>query len=134
MAISLKEILKNTDFNTLDKSVQHNLLDLLEKINKIREAYGKPLLVTSGYRSKEDHIRIYKEKGIPESKIPWGSKHLSGEAIDISDPKRELQAWCLKNVALLEKIGLWCEHFDDTPNWVHFQIRPPASGNRFFHT
>jgi hypothetical protein len=61
-----------------------------------------------------------------------GSQHLKGAAIDIYDPKKELQAWCLKNEALFGEIGLWMEDFKATPNWVHFQIYPPKSGKRWF--
>lgn len=88
--------------------------------------------VTSGLRTREDQLRIYKAKGIPESKIPWGSKHLTGGAVDIFDPEKKLQAWCLANIPELEAADLYCEDFGSTPNWVHFQIFPPKSGKRFF--
>ena len=133
MSISLKELIKDTNFSSLDKDLQGNLMTLLERINRVRDAYGKALIVTSGLRTKEDQIRIYKAKGITDmSKIPMGSQHIKGGAVDISDPKKELQAWCLQNEAVLEKIGLWMESFDATPNWVHFQIVPPKSGSRWF--
>lgn len=138
MSISLKELIKTANFSSLDKEIQGNLMTLLERINKVRSKYGKAMNVTSGLRTKEDHIRIYKEiaarKGVKfdESKVPMGSQHLKGGAVDISDPKRELQKWCLANEKFLEEVGLWCEDFSATPNWVHFQIFPPKSGKRFF--
>lgn len=136
MAISLTELIKSKRWDSLPKETQDNLMILLERINKVRTAYAKTMIVTSGLRTKEDQIRIYKEKGITDlNKIPMGSRHLIGAAVDISDPKQELQSWCLKNEKLLESIGLWCEHFDYTkkPNpWVHFQIFPSKSGHRFF--
>lgn len=115
-----------------------NLLILHEKINKIRTLYAKPMVVTSGFRSKDDHLRIYREiaakkgKDFDESKVPMASKHLYGKAVDISDPKGELAKWCHENVKHLEDIGLWCEDTAVTKGWVHFQIEPPKSGNRFF--
>lgn len=131
--ISLKELLKDYSFSSLPKEHQDNIMTLLERINKIRSSYGKSMTVTSGYRSKEDQIRIYKAKGIIDiSKIPMGSQHLQGGAVDISDPNQELQQWTLANVALLEQIGLWCEDFSATKNWVHYQIVAPKSGKRFF--
>ena len=131
--IKMSEIVKNADLTSLSNDILSNLTELQIKVNKVREAYGKPLTVTSGLRTMEDHLRIYKDKGITDqSKIPMKSKHLSGEAVDFSDPKQELQAWCLANVAKLEEIGLWCEDFSATKNWVHFQSVPPKSGNRFF--
>ncbi len=107
--------------------------ELLKRINVIREAYGKPMIITSGYRSMQDHLRIYSAKGITDkSKIPMKSKHLEGLACDVSDPNQELQKWCLENITILEENGLYCEDFSYSPNWIHFQIVPPKSGKRFF--
>lgn len=132
--ISLKEILMGrVEFNDLPKEYQDNLMILLERINKVRAAYGKPMKVTSGYRSLEDHLRIYRNKGITDqSRIPMKSKHLSGLAIDIFDPNKDLQKWCLANESLLEQYQLWMEDFSATPNWCHFQCDPPKSGKRWF--
>lgn len=94
--------------------------------------------VTSGYRSDVDHIRIYKElaakrkETFNKDKIPWGSLHLVGAAVDISDPDRKLFDWCKANIKILEDAELWCEEADDQPR-VHFQIRSPKSGKRFFY-
>jgi uncharacterized protein YcbK (DUF882 family) len=133
MSITLKEILNRTEYNTLSKEIQDNLIILLDKINKIRDKYGNPMTITSGFRSEQDHLRIYKNKGITDkSKVPMKSKHLYGQAVDIYDPDKKLQAWCKNNIHVLEEIGLWMEDFDHTPNWCHFQAVPPKSGNRFF--
>lgn len=89
------------------------------------------MIVTSGLRSIEDHKRIYREKGISEDKIPMGSRHLHGQACDISDPDGKLYDWCKANEVFLAEIELWMEIKDSEPR-VHFQIVPPKSGNRFF--
>lgn len=131
--ISLKELLKGKDFSSLPQEHQANMMELLLRINKVRTAYGKPMTVTSCYRSMQEHLAIYKRKGITDPKqIPMKSKHLYGQAVDISDPNKQLQVWCRNNVQILEQAGLWMEAFEYTPNWVHFQIVPPGSGNRFF--
>ena len=131
--IAISEILKKYKLEDQEAEIQTNLADLVEKLNKIRTAYGKPMTITSGLRTKADQIRIYNQKGITDpKKIPMGSRHLYGQAADIGDAKKELQQWCKDNVKILEEAGLWCEHFDDTPTWVHFQTVPPKSGNRFF--
>lgn len=131
--LSLKELLKGKNFSDLPTDHQANINILLKRINVIRAAYGRPMTVTSGYRSMQEHLDIYKRKGIVDPKqIPMKSRHLYGQAVDISDPKKELQVWCRNNVKLLEDNGLWMESFEATPNWCHFQIVPPASGNRFF--
>lgn len=136
--ITLKEILGNTPEADLSLAVRENLEILVNKLNVIRQAWGRPMQVTSGFRSMEDHLRIYRQiaarKGIPfdPAKVPTRSRHLFGAAADIADSKRELQAFLLKNQDLLEKAGLWCEAFEATPTWVHFQTQAPASGRRFF--
>lgn len=136
--ITFKELIKDCSIADIPWEHQINLEELLKRINKVRSIWGKPLIITSGYRSLQDHIRIYStiasKKGIPfdKSKVPMKSKHLSGQAIDVFDPKKELQAWCKNNEALLAEVGLWMEDFSATPNWCHFQIVPPASGKRWF--
>lgn len=130
--INMQMIIKNAKIDQLEQYIQDNLLILLDKMTKLEEYYGEPLVVTSGLRTKEDQLRIYKAKNIPENKIPWGSQHLKGAAVDISDPSKELANWCHKNIDRLEELGLYCEDTSATLNWVHFQIYPPKSGNRFF--
>ena len=127
--LELREILK------IKKEHWDNLNKLQQAVNKLRLAYGKPLTVTSGYRSVDDHIRIYKEKGITDkSKIPMKSKHLSGLACDlVCDDLEDFKNFIIKNEKLCEELNLYFEHFDATPTWVHCQITPPASGKRFFY-
>ena len=126
--ITLKELLKGKDFNLLPKEHQDNLLILLERINKVRIAYGKQFLVTSGYRSMEDHLGIYNRKGITDiNKIPVKSKHLFGLACDLADPKKELQTWCRNNQDILRNLGIWMEDFRYSSTWVHFQCAPYGS-------
>lgn len=134
--ITMRELNK---FNSTDNSDhESNLLVLLGKINQVRKAYGKPMTVTSGYRTKEDHLRIYRQiatrKGIKfdPSKVPMASRHLSGQAVDIYDPKGEFKQWIRMNIELFEELGLYLEDFNHTPTWVHIQITPPRSGKRFF--
>lgn len=131
--ITMDELLKGAKLEDQTPEIQDNLNTLLERLNLVRDAYGKPMVSTSGLRTMADHLRIYAAKGITDhSKIPMKSRHLYGMADDISDPKQELQAWCKANEAKLAEIGLWMEDFSVTTNWCHFQIVPPASGRRFF--
>ena len=138
MAISLLELLRGHVITDLSIDEQHNLEELQKRINVIREAWGKPMIITSGFRSMQDHLRIYSElafkrgKPFDQSKVPMKSAHLSGSAVDISDPDGSLYEWCHKNIPLLETTGLWCEMKDDQHR-VHFQIYSPKSGNRFFY-
>ncbi len=112
---------------------QKNIQLLLEKINKFEAAYGKPLRATSGYRSLKKHLAIYAAKGITDqSKIPMKSRHLSGEAVDFSDPNGLLQNWILANEELVKTFGLYFEDFAYTKTWVHAQSIQPKSGKMFF--
>lgn len=111
-----------------DPIIDSNLKTLCERLNIIRKAYGKPMIVTSGLRSNKQQQELIKAGKSTATK----SKHLAGLAADIADPDKELAKWCLENVKILEQAGLWLEHPDYTPNWVHFQASPPRSGNRFF--
>lgn len=129
--ISLQELLGSYKLEDQIPEVKTNLPILLDRINKIRIWWNKPMIVTSGFRSMTDHLRIYAEKGITDaSKIPMKSKHLIGAAVDISDPNLELTAWLKKDPSHLEFARLWCE--EGNKNWVHFQIFPPNSGKRWF--
>ena len=130
MSIKKHEILKG---NTLPQELLANYNKLFIRINTLRNMYGRPMIVTSGYRTAEDHYRIYKSKGISDiHRIPMGSKHLTCEAVDFSDPQGVLQNFIVNHVEQMEEIGLWFEDFYYTRGWVHCQIAPPSSGNRFF--
>ncbi len=99
-----------------------NLAILLDRVNKVRAAWGRPMVVTSGLRSQADQARI--NPGAPHS------KHLIGAACDVLDLKLELTAWLKANPSVLEDAELWCE--DGNSNWAHFQAIPPASNHRWF--
>ena len=131
-----KQELNPKGFKTTEEQ-QANLDILLERINVIRKEWNKPMTITSGFRSTEDHLRIYKEiatrnkKEFDATKVPMKSKHLAGAACDVLDSDGSLMKWCRENVELLEKTGLWIEDDTSVPR-VHFQIFAPKSGNRFF--
>lgn len=129
--IALREYL-GKDWKSLQHflSIEHqqNIDDLVERLNRFRSAYGEPMIVTSGYRTDADHRRIYKAKGVSENKIPWGSKHLSGQACDFADADGALKAWVRQNESfVLNSCGLWAEHYAATPSWLHIQSVPYGS-------
>lgn len=130
--VTLNELLGKYKFEDQSKDIQDNLLILLDHINNIRTAYDKPMIVTSGLRTMEDHLRIYAEKGITDPKlIPMKSKHLFGQAVDVLDEDLTLTAWLKQNDSqILVDNELWCE--EGNSNWVHFQIIAPKSGKRWF--
>lgn len=98
--------------NIPSKKEQQNLIDLVEHIlDPLREAYGKPIIVTSGYRCKA----LNKAAGGAST-----SQHLYGQAADIrsvSDTKEENK----KLFDLVQELQL---PFDQLINehdfdWVH---------------
>lgn len=108
-----------------------NAGQLIERLNAL--GFKPARVFSSCLRSRQSQIRIYKEKGITdESKIPFGSCHLTGEAVDIADPDGKLGAWLKENKKKLEELGLYVEDLKYTPGWCHLQIRAPKSGRRFF--
>jgi hypothetical protein len=125
--ITLKEL--NPHNHPLTHEQQQNLPILLERMNRVRTLYAKPMLITSGVRSVEDQTRI---DGAAGRKPRVGSMHLRAAACDVWDRDRHLWGWVMDNLKLMEEIGLWLEDKSKTPTWVHFQIYPPKSGNRIF--
>ena len=131
--ISINELLSNqAKFEDLEKDIQANLTELHRKVNLLRSAYGKPMIVTSGLRTKKHHLDIYARKGIFPPKVPMKSNHLFGRAVDFADGDGKLKAWVLQNIKLIEEIGLYMEDFSATKTWLHVQTNPPKSGKRFF--
>lgn len=61
------------------------------------------------------------------------SKHMTAQAIDISDPEGDLDNWCVQHLEVLERLGLWLEHPSATKGWCHVQTVAPRSGNRVFY-
>lgn len=127
MSISMNEILKNrAKLEELPQEIQDNLKVLLERINKIRSAYGKPMKVNDGLRIKGKH-----DYGSAKS------NHYKGLAIDIDDDESgTFWFWIMNNLKLIQEVGLWLEHgcwtHHKNGTWVHLQIVPPASKKRIF--
>lgn len=127
MSISKEELLKGRDekyASEYTQEISNNLDKLLIPLNKIRDAYGKPMVVTSGWRPKAIN-----------SVTPGAaakSKHMLGLATDIFDPNGDLVKWVLQNLDLLKTLDIYCEDFRWTSSWVHFQLGPPSSGKRIF--
>jgi hypothetical protein len=121
--ITEKDYLKGRDAKyPLSVEQRSNMEKLLNIVNLVEDEYGKPFLVTSGYRDPETNQRA---GGSPKS------SHLSCEAIDIYDPDGKIKKWLADN-NLLIKYNLYMEHPSATPSWAHLQTRPTRSGRRVF--
>lgn len=127
MAISKNELLKGRDFqypHDYTVEISENLDKLLVPMNAIRKAYGKSMLVSSGWRPPSVNAAT---PGAAKK-----SKHMLGLACDITDSDGSLWKWVIENLALLQQLGIYLEDRRWTPNWVHFQLGPPGSGKRIF--
>ena len=100
-----------------------NAAVLLAAINYIRGVYGKPLIVSSGYRPGHYNEQAGGAKN---------SSHLTCEAIDLLDSDGAFAKWCLANTFELAKAGLYMENPEKTKGWVHLQTRRPRSGKLIF--
>lgn len=112
--------------NTPSKAIRANLEALGKNIlDPLREAWGAPIIVTSGYRS----LKLNKAVGGATN-----SQHLYGQAADIrtvSDRRED-------NMKLLRKLidldlpfdKLIAEYVDSSgrPDWIHVSYSPARRG------
>lgn len=114
--VTRKEILMGRDSEyPLNATLEANLGKLLVAVNKLRQKWGKPLIVSSGYRPGR------------YNKIAGGaskSLHTTCEAVDFYDPKQELSGWLMKNQQVLHDCGLWMESPTYTKTWCHVDLKP----------
>lgn len=122
--ITRDEIIQGRDKQfPLTPELESNLTKLGLALNKFRVAYGKSMIVTSGYRPG-----LYNTAAGGAKK----SNHMICLAADFADKDRSLMAFCIANIKLLEDCGIWIENPAKTPTWIHMQCVPPKSGNRIF--
>ena len=94
---------------------------LMEKcLDPIREAWGKPIAVNSGYRSRVLNIAV---GGAPTS------QHLTGEAADITTGS---VAGNRQLFDIIQNIGVSFDQLIDEDNycWIHISCRYNGKGNR----
>lgn len=104
--------------NTPTKKILDNLNVLALFLDKVREMWGKPLIVNSGYRSPELNKKV---GGV------HNSNHLKGEAVDITTGNKS------DNIKLFNMIKNSSLDFDELidekkGSWVHLAYR--KVGNR----
>jgi Peptidase M15. len=95
--------------------------EILESVNIVRDAYGKPMSPSCFYRT----VEWDKSKG-----RSGGSTHCQLMAVDFNDKDGKLDEWCLSNLDVLERAGLWLEDPRYTIGWVHLDRKPRK--NRVF--
>ena len=111
--ITEQEILKG---QPCPPEFKKNLEELLKRLNKFREIYGKPLIVNSGYRSPEHNAKIGGAKN---------SKHCQVMACDFKDVDGKLKEFCRANdYKVLKDCDLYMEDGTKTTTWLHLDIFP----------
>jgi len=105
----------------LSEELEANLEKLLIAVNKFRDIYGTPMIVSSGYRPGKYNTAAGGAKK---------SAHLTCQAVDFYDRDGRLKLFCLQNIQVLEECGLWVEDVTKTPTWCHMDIKKRK--NRIF--
>lgn len=129
-----QEILMGRDAQyQINQEQSANLDQLINALNPIREAYGSPMAVSSGYRPGHFNTAAGGAKQ---------SAHTSCQAVDIVDKDGKFAEWVMNNLDKLEQQGLYLESPDYTyiinssgeriTGWIHLQTRPVKSGKRVF--
>lgn len=119
----------------LTETIRANATDTVSKINLLLFHAVKDgvVLISSNKRSLVNSGWRPPAVNSATKKAATKSRHMTGQACDISDPTGKFGKWCLENLDELEAIGLWMEAKEATPSWVHLQTIPPGSGKRVFH-
>lgn len=102
-----------------------NLKALTSVLNKVREAYGKSMLISSGYRPAAINAAIGGAKK---------SNHLMCLAADIADKDGAFTEWVMDNLDKVKECGVQAiENPKMTVGWMHLQIVPVKSGTFVFN-
>ena len=103
--------------NTPNKQEENNLIALVENIlDPLREAYGKPIIVTSGFRCERLNKLVNGSKT---------SQHRTGQAADIRTVEDTVEE-NKKLFDLVQELNLPFDQLIDEYNfdWVHISYSP----------
>lgn len=115
----------NIDNWPKDADIMDNIFFTMECLDKIREDYGLPLSVSSGYRCKELNNKLNGSKT---------SQHMKGQAADINlgsiEKNRAFFNWCQDNINDLPIDQLIDEsHY----SWVHISFTKENQRHQVLH-
>lgn len=104
------------DNTPTDETIIDNINYSLERLNEIRESYGKPIIISSGYRCPELNKAV---GGVPNS------YHVLGLAVDLrwdADLFNYIMENCEFDKLIREK--------SKTGMWIHLQFRSNPADER----
>ena len=105
--------------NQLTSEALSNIEFLVKNLlQPLRNAFGKPIKITSGYRSVEVN------KAVGGSKT---SQHTKGEAVDMVTNDNKYLFDLIKNKFDFDQL-IWEYGTDEQPAWVHVSLK--KTGNR----
>jgi hypothetical protein len=118
----------------ITQEMSDNLDKLIEAMDKIRDEYGKPLKVSSGYRPASIN------SGVGGAKK---SAHMMCQAVDIIDKDGEFAEWVMNNLDFVKECGIlgiedtrYTITLDSNGNraggWTHLDVRGVKSGTLVF--
>ena len=120
---------KNKINNTPSVEVQQNIEELLEVLDDLREFYGKPIRITSGYRCTELNKLV---GGSPTS------AHVIGYAADLQPVQGSFEEFKAEVLRWLDTSGVGFDQCiierNKSTQWVHFGLynrKGQQRGQRF---
>jgi uncharacterized protein YcbK (DUF882 family) len=92
--------------------VYHNLIDIMKKLQWIREYFHKPIKITSGWRpgAYNEHIRG-----------AFASAHVTGQAVDFQVPGLDTEDVRTELIPLIGHLQIRME--DHRGSWVHIDSK-----------
>ena len=106
----------NIDNNPTNPEIIDNINYTIERLDEIREKYGKPIIITSGYRCKELNKKVGGKSN---------SFHLKGLAADL---KYSVELWTfLTQHAKFDKLIL---ETSKSAKWIHCQFSKENERNQ----
>lgn len=117
--------------NTPSKEEAQNLIELVKKVlQPIRDKYGKPIYINSGYRCEELNRKVGGSKT---------SQHRTGCAADIEASKGNNTKLFYLIKDMIEKgeieVGqlIWEYGTKKNPNWIHVSLPMPHKKNQILY-
>lgn len=111
----------------MSPQIEKNAELTVQLANALLVRFGEGRKVNSGWRPPA--VNAGTQGAAPNS------KHMTAQAIDLSDPDGDLDDWLMSPIgqAVMTELGLWHEHPAATKGWAHLQTVPPRSGRRTFY-